>query len=89
MVDLDLAARVAATIDGAGAMVALVLATGSDPAPLPVAGTDDPDVVTIRAAADAERLVGLAPRARSSSSGRASSVARPQRRSPSEASTSR
>jgi 3-phenylpropionate/trans-cinnamate dioxygenase ferredoxin reductase component len=34
-----------------------VLATGSDPASLPVAGSDDPAVSTLRTAADAERLL--------------------------------
>jgi 3-phenylpropionate/trans-cinnamate dioxygenase ferredoxin reductase component len=34
-----------------------VLATGSDSAPLPVPGTDDPLVSTIRSAADTERLL--------------------------------
>ena len=55
---LDVAGRLAATADGEPLpWHRCVLATGSDPAPLPVAGADDPAVSTIRSAADAERLV--------------------------------
>lgn len=57
VVGLDLANRTVATTDGPLRWSQCVLAMGSDPAPLPVPGTDDPDVVTIRAAVDAERLV--------------------------------
>jgi 3-phenylpropionate/trans-cinnamate dioxygenase ferredoxin reductase subunit len=53
---LDLGARLAASTAGPIRWGRCVLATGSDPAPLPVAGTDE-RVVTIRSASDAERLV--------------------------------
>jgi 3-phenylpropionate/trans-cinnamate dioxygenase ferredoxin reductase component len=60
---LDLASHLAATAGGEPLpWFRCVLATGSDPAPLPVPGADDPAVSTIRSAADTEdlleRLVG-------------------------------
>jgi 3-phenylpropionate/trans-cinnamate dioxygenase ferredoxin reductase subunit len=58
VVGLDLAARVAATDHGPISWGDCVLATGSGPSVPPVPGADAPGVQTIRAAVDAEQLVG-------------------------------
>ncbi len=56
---LDLASHIAATAGGEPLpWHRCVLATGSDPSPLPVPGADDPAVSTIRSAADTEDLLG-------------------------------
>ena len=56
---LDLANRTLGTSAGPVPFAAVLLATGSDAATLPVAGADHPTVLRIRRAADAERLVRL------------------------------
>lgn len=54
---LDLGGHLAATSAGPLRWGRCVLATGSAAAPLPVPGGDDPDLLTIRQAADGERLL--------------------------------
>lgn len=57
---LDVGARLATTSLGPVRWGRCVLATGSGASSLPVPGGDDPDIVTVRAAADAERLLDRA-----------------------------
>lgn len=54
---LDLGARLASTPAEPVRWRSCVLATGSGPAPLPVPGGDHSDVLTLRSAADTERLL--------------------------------
>ncbi len=56
---IDLTARTVATQQGPIAFGSLVLATGSSAATLPVPGGDHPALVTIRHAADTERLLQI------------------------------